>query len=59
MTASSSASWIRLHVDNVVVFLKADDAAVVSYCYVPDDVSLGCRETLYVELKDAQGRADF
>ena len=42
----------------MVVFLKADDADVVSYCYVPDDVSLGCRETLYVELKDAQGRAD-
>ena len=58
MTASSSASWIRLHVDNVVVFLKADDADVVSLCCAPDDVSLGCRETLHVELKDAQGRAD-
>jgi len=25
---------------------------------VPDDGTLGCRETLHVELKDAQGRAN-
>ena len=42
MTASSSASWSRFD--------------VVSVSYVPDDGTLGCRETLHVELKDAQGR---
>jgi len=31
---------------------------IVSLCYVPDGGTLGCRETLHVELKDAQGRAD-
>jgi len=38
--------------------VKADDVDVVSLCYVPGDGTLGCRETLHVELKDAQGRAD-
>jgi len=44
MTASSSVPWSRFD--------------VVSLRYVPDDGTLGCRETLHVELKDAQGRAD-
>ena len=39
-------------------FLRADDVDVVSLCYVPDDRTLGCRETLHVELKDTQSRAD-
>jgi len=38
--------------------MKADDVDVVSLCYVPDDGTLACRETVHVELKDAQGRAD-
>jgi len=36
-----------------VSFLKADDVDVVSLCYVADDGTLGCRETLHDELKDA------
>jgi len=39
-------------------FLKADDFDIVSLCYVPDDGTLGYRETLHVELKDAQGWAN-
>jgi len=44
MIASSSASWSRFD--------------FVHLCYVPDDGTLGCRETLHAELKDVQGRAD-
>ena len=39
-------------------FLKADDVDVVSVCCVADDGTLGCSETLHVELKDAHGPAD-
>jgi len=39
-------------------FLKADDVDVVPLCHVPDDGTLGCRETLHVQLKDVQGRAN-
>jgi len=39
-------------------FLKADDVDIVSLCYVPDNGTLGCREILHLELKDAQGQAD-
>ena len=36
-------------------FLKADDFDIVSLCYVPDDGTLGYRETLHVELKGRAG----
>jgi len=31
---------------------------IVSLCYVLDDGTLGCRQSLHIKLKDAQGRDD-
>ena len=45
-------------IDVGVSFLKTDDVDAVSLCDVPDDGTLGCRETLHIELKDLQGRAN-
>ena len=41
-----------------VGFLKTDDVDAVSLCYVLDNGTLGCRETLHIELKDVQSRAN-
>ena len=37
---------------------KADVVDVVSFCYDPDDGTLGWRETFHVELKDVHGWAN-
>jgi len=56
--AKSTNRKMACTIDINTSFLKADDVDVVSLCYVPDDGMLGCRETLHVQLKDVQGRAD-
>ena len=43
-------------IDVDVSFLKTDDVDALSLRDVPDDGTLGCRETLHIELKDAQAR---
>ena len=52
------AGSIIIIISRVLKLLKAYHVDVVSLRYVPDDGTLGCREILHVELKDAQGRAD-